>query len=63
MTKIIVDSKIATKEELDKSIAANTYDYVSATYLLLAEQVNLHFLIKFMRVTSILSLLAPSQVN
>lgn len=38
VTKIITDSNIASKEELDKSLAANTYDYVSATYLLLAEQ-------------------------
>ncbi|XP_063674276.1 serine/threonine-protein kinase MARK2-like isoform X11 [Bolinopsis microptera] len=38
VAKILSDNKIATRELLKKSIDANSYDYISATYLLLAEQ-------------------------
>lgn len=38
VAKILSDNKIASRELLKKSIDANSYDYISATYLLLAEQ-------------------------
>ena len=39
VAKILSDNKIATRELLKRSLDANSYDYISATYLLLAEQV------------------------
>ena len=41
VAKILSDNKIATRELLKKSLDANSYDYISATYLLLAEQVSI----------------------
>ena len=41
VAKILSDNKIASRELLKKSIDANSYDYISATYLLLAEQVRI----------------------
>lgn len=38
VAKILSDNKIASRELLKKSLDANSYDYISATYLLLAEQ-------------------------
>lgn len=39
VAKILSDNKIATRDLLKRSLDANSYDYISATYLLLAEQV------------------------
>ena len=39
VVETIVKNEIATRDAVKESLEANSYDYVSATYLLLAEQV------------------------